>query len=98
MPTDDATPLRYLAEWYRPRREGWAIAEIALRLQRSRAATSTPVQPPELLYAFEVPQDDYAFGVFTAESADAVVTACQQAGVPPQHVSAAVEVPIARTD
>jgi hypothetical protein len=98
MPTDDAAPLRYLVEWYMPHLDGWATAEIAQRLQRSLAATPTPVHPPELLYALEVPQDAYAFGVFTAESADAVVDACQQAGLPPDHVSSAIEVPIARTD
>jgi hypothetical protein len=91
MPTDDAVSLRYLVEWYRPHIRGRAITDVADRVRRAVAALPSSAQPPALLYALEVPQDGYAFGVFTADSADAVSQICQQAGLPADRVSAAVE-------
>ena len=93
MGTDDAAPLRFLAEWHSPRVRGRAITDVAQCLRRSTA--TMPAQPdrPELLYALEIPQDAYAFGVFTAESAEAVAQVCMLAGVPADRISAAVEAP-----
>ncbi|MDR3664500.1 MAG: hypothetical protein P4L86_29635 [Mycobacterium sp.] len=95
MRSDDAVPLRYLVEWYTPHLHGRAIADIAQCLRRSLDAMPTPAHSPALLYALEVPQDAYAFGVFSADSADAVAQACEQAGLPADRVSAAVEAPSA---
>jgi hypothetical protein len=91
MRTDDAASLRYLVEWYTPQLQGRPITDVAHSLRRSLAALPTTAHPPELLYALEVPQEAYAFGVFTADSADAVAEVCQQAGIPADRVSAAVE-------
>jgi hypothetical protein len=85
---------RYLVEWYTPHLRDSAINDIAQGLQRSLAALPTEHVRPELLYAVEVPQDGYAFGVFSADSADLVTRACQQAGLPADRVTAAVEVPL----
>jgi hypothetical protein len=91
MRTDDAASLRYLVEWYTPHLRGRPIAEVAQSLRRSLAALPVAAHPLELLYALEVPQDHYAFGVFTAESANAVALVCEQAGLPADRVSSAVE-------
>lgn len=83
--------MRYLAEWYNSQLQGRAIAEVVQSLRRSLAALPSAVHPPELLYALAVPQEAYAFGVFSADSADAVAELCQKAGLPADRVSAAVE-------
>ena len=90
MRPGDAASLRYLVEWYRPQLGGRAITDIADCLRRSLATLPSSAQPPTLLYALEVPQDAYAFGVFTADSADVVSQVCEQAGLPADRVSAAV--------
>jgi hypothetical protein len=84
---------RYLAEWYTPRLSGRPITDIAYRVRRSLATMPGGPHPPELLYAVEVPQDCYAFGVFAAESADVVMDACRRAGLPAERVTAASEAP-----
>ena len=96
MPTDDTTSLRFLAEWHSPRVRGRAITDVARCLRRSTVGMPAATHPPELLYALEVPQDAYAFGVFAAESAEAVAQVCLLAGVPADRISAAVEAPSPR--
>ena len=91
MRSDGAASRRYLVEWYSPQLRGWAITDIADCLRRSLASLPSSAQPPALLYALEVPQDAYAFGVFTAGSADAVSQVCEQVGLPADRVSPAVE-------
>jgi hypothetical protein len=98
MRTDDDAPSRYLVEWYAPGLRGRAITEIALRLRRSLASMPAPDHAPTLLYALEVPQDAYAFGVFSADSADEVALVCQQAGLPADRVSEALEAPAAEAE
>jgi hypothetical protein len=91
MRTDDAASLRYLAEWYTPQLHGRPISDVARCLRRSPPAQRVEACPPELLYALEIPDEFYAFGVFAADSADAVAQLCQQAGLPADRVSIAVE-------
>ncbi len=93
MPNGDTAPSRYLAEWYTPHSCVRRIADIAQRLRQSLATMPTESHRPELLYAAEIPQDAYAFGVFAAESSEVVTHACRQAGVPADRVTAAVEAP-----
>jgi hypothetical protein len=96
MRTDDAASLRFLAEWHTPRARGRAITDVAHCLRESTGAMPAAAHPPELLYALEVPQDAYAFGVFAAESAEAVAQVCLLAGIPADRISAAVEAPSPR--
>lgn len=93
MPNGDTAPSRYLAEWYAPHSYVGPIADVAQRLRQSLAAMPTELSRPELLYAVEIPQDAYAFGVFVADSPEVVTHACLQAGVPADRVTAAVEAP-----
>lgn len=91
MQTGDAAPSRYLAEWYTPHLNGRAITDVAQCLQQSLARMPTQPLKPELLYALQVPQDAYAFGVFAADSAEIVAEICRHAGLPADRVTAAVE-------
>lgn len=91
MPNGDPAPSRYLAEWYTPHSLVRPISEIAQRLRESTATLPTEPGRPELLYALEIPQEAYAFGVFAADSSEAVTNACRDAGVPADRVTEAVE-------
>ena len=68
-------PIRYLVEWYSPAGEAPAVG----------AAGAV-----ELLLTISVPTDEVAFGLFAAESAEAVERACRAAGHPPARITAAV--------
>lgn len=91
MPRGEPAPSRYLAEWYTPRTCLPDIADLARRVRQSLAAMPAESQRTQLLYAVEIPQDAYAFGLFAAVSSEAVSHACQEAGVPADRVTAAVE-------
>lgn len=91
MPTGNAIPYRFLAEWYTPVLRQRSITDVATRLRESLAGMPGEPPPPELLVAVEIPQDAYAFGLFAATSADLVARACQLAGMPADRVTAAVE-------
>jgi hypothetical protein len=44
----------------------------------------------QLLTAMAVPDDNYTFGVFAAESADAVALLCRDVGAPAERISSGV--------
>ena len=52
---------------------------------------SMPGSHQILLMVLAIPTDDYAFGVFAADSADTVERVCARAGAPPDRISAAVD-------
>lgn len=83
-------PQRFLVEWYGPRTSGHSIGDIVDRLN-SRAelmtARGTAVQ---LLTAMAVPDDNYTFGVFAAETAELVAQICADAGTPAERISCGV--------
>jgi hypothetical protein len=81
---------RFLVEWYGHRTSARSMGEAAGRLHEGAASTSAGGSQIRLLMALAIPTDDYAFGVFAAESADTVVQVCADAGAPPDRVSAAV--------
>jgi hypothetical protein len=89
---------RYLVEWYNPHLRGRAIIDVARCLRRALATMPGEANQPELLCAVQVPQDAYTFGLFAADSADLVAEACQQAGLPADRVSPALEAPDAGDD
>ena len=97
MPTGNATPSRFLAEWYTPHLRSRAINDIAAHLQHWLDAIPDQHRRPQLMYAVEIPEDAYAFGVFAADSADLVLQACQDAGLPASRVSAAIEATLTDT-
>jgi hypothetical protein len=87
-----ATPVPcYLVEWYRPGLATSPIADTAAMLDDCAASMSTADSTVRLLSVLAVPADDLCFGVFTADSADLVVRACEQAGLPAQRLTPAVD-------
>jgi hypothetical protein len=91
MRTDDHASVSYLVEWYTPHLHGRPISDVVTCLRRWLATQPAAVQPVELRYALEIPDEAYAFVVFAADSAEAVTELCQGAGLPPDRVCAAVE-------
>lgn len=81
---------RFLVEWYGPRAPARSIGETASRLNDGAASTSARGEPIRLLMAMAVPEDDYAFGVFAAGSAETVARVCDDAGAPAERISTAV--------
>jgi hypothetical protein len=88
--TIDANPECFLVEWYGPQTPVRFIDETAGRLNDGAAGVSAQGAQVRLLMALAVPADDYAFGVFAAESAEAVAQLCADAGAPAERISAAV--------
>jgi hypothetical protein len=82
---------RFLVEWYGQTASAAAIGEAAQRLTDGAASTSAAGAHIRLLLALAIPTDDYAFGVFAADSADTVEEVCARAGAPPDRISAAVD-------
>lgn len=93
MSIDDLRFQRFLVEWYGPRAAALCSSETAGRLNDGAASTSTPGARIRLLMALAVPADDYAFGVFAAESAQTVAQVCAEAGAPAERISSAVAWP-----
>ena len=80
----------FLVEWYGPKAETDSVGETAGRINDSTAATSAVGTQIRLLMALAVPADEYAFGVFAAESAETVAQVCVAASAPAGRISAAV--------
>jgi hypothetical protein len=78
----------FLVEWYGPAAIAGSAGEAAKRLS-SRLESAEGAQLRHLM-TVEIPDDDYAFGVFAAESADTVRQVCIDAGAPPDRISAAI--------
>ena len=81
---------RFLVEWYEPTATIDSIGETAGRLKDGAAAMSADGTRIQLLMALAVPADDYAFGVFAAESAETVAQVCVAAGAPAGRISSTV--------
>ncbi len=81
---------RFLVEWYGPQTPVRFIDQTAGRLNDGAACVSAKGTQIRLLMALAVPADDYAFGVFAAESAEAVAQLCADAGAPAERISTAV--------
>lgn len=81
---------RFLVEWYGPRAPDCPLSETGRRLADGAASFSAHGTQIRLLIALFVPADDYAFGVFAAESAAAVAQVCVDAGAPAERISSAV--------
>jgi hypothetical protein len=81
---------RFLVEWYGPRTPVRFIEETAGRLNDGAASVAALGVQIRLLMALAIPADDYAFGVFAAESAEAVAQLCADAGAPAERISTAV--------
>lgn len=75
----------YLVEWYRPD----LADDLVARLDQFATAAHEAGTQVTLLMALAVPADEVVFGLFAADSVDAVTRVCGQAGLPAQRVTEA---------
>jgi hypothetical protein len=75
----------FLVEWYQPDLVDSVVDAAIDRLAGAAAAVQAT-----LLVTVTSPTDETLFGVIAAESADAVVTACRQAGWHVDRITAGV--------
>lgn len=90
MATAGPQRQRFLVEWYGPRTSAHSIGDIVDRLNGRAELMTTRGTPVQLLTAMTVPDDDYAFGVFAAESAELVAQVCADVGTPAGRISSGV--------
>lgn len=85
MDDGEAAGQCFLVEWYQPDLVDSAVEAVIDRLGRAAAATHA-----KLLVALTAPADETLFGVLAADSVDAVLTACRQAGWHADRITAGV--------
>jgi hypothetical protein len=90
MSVPAAETKRFLVEWYGPQALAHSIRETVDRLNNRAASMSAAGKQVRLLTAMAVPADDYAFGVFAAESAEFVTQVCDDACARAGRISAAI--------
>ena len=92
MSTAIPRKLRFLVEWYRPDVGGAAFDRGIARLIECAASSAAAGEAPvQVLVTFAVPCDEVAFAVFDASTAEAVAKVCDQAGIPAQRLTPAVD-------
>ena len=82
---------RFLVEWYGHQVSTGTIGGMAGRLRDGAVSSSEAGVPIRLLVGMSLPTDDYAFGVFAAESADTVRRVCLDADATPDRISAVID-------
>lgn len=80
----------FLVEWYQP-----GLAESAVEAAIDRLTGAALSAQAKLLVALNSPSDETLFGVLAADSVDAVVAACRQAGWHADRITAGVRARIA---
>ncbi len=90
MATTGAHPEQFLVEWYGPDAPIQTIVDTAGALADQATAISARGEEVRLLMAMAIPADDYAFGVFAADSATTVAQVCNDANAPAERISKAI--------
>ncbi|WIM85860.1 hypothetical protein PT015_12970 [Candidatus Mycobacterium wuenschmannii] len=85
MFSSEQTEPCYLVEWYQPDLVAMSFNKAVERLQRVADAARV-----RLLGALTAPSDDTIYGVIAADSAEAAIEACHQAGWHADRVTAVV--------
>lgn len=88
--------LCFLVEWYRNDLATTEPDDIAAQLDRGAAAVSAEGAAVRFLLTVAAPTDDVLYGVYAADSADAVLVACRQAGWPPDRITADIHTHVSR--
>lgn len=80
----------FLAEWYLPDLADARVDDIVERLHAAASGLASGGARVRLVATLSVPSDEVLYGVFDADSPDAVVATCEHAGIPQQRLSADV--------
>ena len=86
----------YLVEWYRPELTAEPFGDTAARLEAGAAAVCDDGASVRLLMTLAIPAEEVLFGIFAADSADAVSEVCRRAGIPAERLTDAVDAWVAR--
>ncbi|WP_431237994.1 hypothetical protein ACQ86B_25805 [Mycolicibacterium aichiense] len=89
---------RFLAEWYQARLVGAPLADVAGRLIDQAAAAQSRGTEVSVLLTVACPIDEMVFGVFRAETAEAVWQVCRDADCAPDRITGGVSAYIAADD
>jgi len=84
---------KYLAELYLARRTGLGVDTIAARLREAVEEISAAGTHVVFLQSIYVPDDETWFGLFEAESTDAVEEAARRAGLSCERIAPAACLP-----
>lgn len=79
--------MNFLAEWYLPDLTETAVDAVVAQLDAAAAAVTGDGSSVRLVATLSVPTDEVLYGVFDADSPEAVVAACHRAGLPCQRLS-----------
>jgi hypothetical protein len=90
MANTGAPQEQFLVEWYGPQAPVQTIVDTAGALVDRATAMSARGGQIRLLVAMAIPADDYAFGVFVADSSSTVAQVCNDANAPAERISRAV--------
>lgn len=88
--TDGRFAERYLAEWYLPNLAKAAVDDVVARLTAAASALAGEGTVVRLVMTLANPTDEVLYGVFDADSSEAVALACQRAGIPHLRLSTPV--------
>jgi hypothetical protein len=78
---------RFLAEWYQAALVGTPLADTAARLIEQAAVARSRGTAVSVVLTVASPIDEMVFGVFRADTAEAVWRVCRDAGCPPDRVT-----------
>ena len=87
---DGQRAASYLAEWYLPDLAEPTVDDIVSRLAAAASAVTGEGTPVRLTLTLANPTDEVLYGVFDADSSEAVALACQRAGIPHLRLSTPV--------
>lgn len=97
MTIDDGPANRFLVEWYRPGLASSPPADTAEVLAAGVTLARAAGHVVAVELTMSAPDDDTVFGVFAAESAEAVRRVCCDAGYPPDRITGDIRTFIAPT-
>ncbi|WP_445168017.1 hypothetical protein ACTXG7_01005 [Mycolicibacterium sp. Dal123E01] len=87
MSVPQDTAHRFLAEWYQAELLGTPLADVAGRLIDQAAAARSQGTAVSVVLTVASPNDEMVFGVFCADTVEAVWRVCRDAGCPPDRIT-----------
>lgn len=87
MNASRAATEHFLVEWYDPILTAAPLPQTVARLEKGADAVRADGAPVSFELALSAPGDAVLFGVFSADDAEAVLTACRRAGCPPDRIT-----------